>query len=722
MFLTSALTVGQLTFILRACIQVLSYGGTFFMGYIILASAPRIAPLRTHDTINRIVGRGTAMKEMSKWIINVFRGQNGMVAARPSLVLAMTLLSVYSILVALTDIGFLGFYTCNQPYTFLDRPASVNGPDSAQAMIRAALANGTDPSTIRSFRCDSLAATEELGDVSLGSNFTIRPCSSWRNSTFADPSTFAGINTTDSDMLLPRNLRPQTKRIGDFYLNTYRTSFGASLTLNTTIRNGIVVEPHETGLKVFFGVPSLRPHQSVTLEKTMALEVEVGCMSVGIFSSHDPDYTQSHGYDYFAETSDWRIYVGPDNLRDVLSRTTDRIREYYSPLFNTSSEDGYRIINATLFVQYTESPSISSFSFLLLNGSHFGDSFPGANIEIIRNCTEQLWTQLQLDEAMSEPGSGWSPPMCQSVMLTDMVSQEGTVWQRAARMVCAASAQVNMVSGTVSVSGEEQVSLNLTRLPSNLNQLRADFYNIIPEGTLPPSPLIPNGTIYEMYDPIIRYTLVDNPSGPTSHFIRSEDAFSNKHEGAGSAGNVLARVVPAMFDISELGTHSHLLDQLSLNEAGLRPKSATRWFGQTGASFILNSLVYNGWVAEASPAIVVSDTAGPIGTCYKSTYAVGFIPLFAAAFVIAFWMLFLLIAHGLSGVRRVGENYGGLKPNWNVICPNADALLIWESGPSPHLRLVSPGQAIIYDAASSTAAEHLNSRSEFMPEKDEATM
>uniref|UniRef100_A0A0W0EZL5 Uncharacterized protein n=1 Tax=Moniliophthora roreri TaxID=221103 RepID=A0A0W0EZL5_MONRR len=154
---------------------------------------------------------------------------------------------------------------------FYDHPASVNTTESAQATIRGAPANGTDPNSVKSNRYDSVGV-DQLGDISLGTNDTLRVSSSWHNGSIADPSIFSGIDTTDSDMLLLRNLRHRNHFRSDFVdLNSYRRSFGTSLVMNTTIKNGQVVELNDAGFRALFGVPSLQSGQSVALEKSMAL-------------------------------------------------------------------------------------------------------------------------------------------------------------------------------------------------------------------------------------------------------------------------------------------------------------------------------------------------------------------------------------------------------------------------------------------------------------------
>ncbi|KAI3621667.1 hypothetical protein WG66_008817 [Moniliophthora roreri] len=128
--------------------------------------------------------------------------------------------------------------------------------------------SATKSSSVESYRYNSVKLVE-IGDVGLGTNGTLHQCTPRHNSSFA--------------------------------------GLGASLVSNTTIRNGQVVEPHDTGFRVVCGVLSLRLGQSVALEENMALEVGVGCMSPGIFASHGPGAT-GQGATHFSNVRVLSIY------------------------------------------------------------------------------------------------------------------------------------------------------------------------------------------------------------------------------------------------------------------------------------------------------------------------------------------------------------------------------------------------------------------------------
>ncbi|KAJ7573662.1 hypothetical protein C8J56DRAFT_742547, partial [Mycena floridula] len=67
----------------------------------------------------------------------------------------------------------------------------------------------------------------------------------------------------------------------------------------------------------------------------MALEVDIGCIELGMFSQNDPD-SYSIGVDEFQVN--WKQkYVGPDHLRDVLVKTGQTIRANQRPFYNEST-------------------------------------------------------------------------------------------------------------------------------------------------------------------------------------------------------------------------------------------------------------------------------------------------------------------------------------------------------------------------------------------------
>ncbi|KAG5645801.1 hypothetical protein H0H81_008764, partial [Sphagnurus paluster] len=137
------------------------------------------------------------------------------------LVLALLLLLSYALLVSLSDIGFIGLYACDIPGSSTpDFPASVKSDADALRVVSSNLVNGTDPASVYSRRCDAA----ELHIFS--ANVSERTCTAWHNSTYADGVGFRELNTTDSDVLMPRQLtRYVYARSDEFDLNVYFRQF-----------------------------------------------------------------------------------------------------------------------------------------------------------------------------------------------------------------------------------------------------------------------------------------------------------------------------------------------------------------------------------------------------------------------------------------------------------------------------------------------------------------
>ncbi|THU91688.1 hypothetical protein K435DRAFT_840904, partial [Dendrothele bispora CBS 962.96] len=142
MLVSSTLTLGQITFILRAVIQILGFGGIFLIGHIILASTPRTASLKTHDIINRAVSKSTLTKSSFRWTLAALRGTTGDPRTPKKLVAGISLLMIYGAFVSLSDVGFLGFHACEVPGpSSFDRPGSVNSGEVARnATVNATIA------------------------------------------------------------------------------------------------------------------------------------------------------------------------------------------------------------------------------------------------------------------------------------------------------------------------------------------------------------------------------------------------------------------------------------------------------------------------------------------------------------------------------------------------------------------------------------------------------
>ena len=677
--LTESLTAGQITVIIRVVIQILSLGGVFLISHIILSTAPRVAPVGTHDVLNRIVGKSTSSKFSLKWILKSLTGRSGNPAVSTPLLVAVILSILYTLFVVLSDLGFLGIYACTTAGpSFTDYPASVNTTEAAQALVAASLVNGSDPSAIKAYRCDSVSV------VNFGNNVTERNCTSWHNSTFAEPTIFTQLNTTDSAVLMPRQLRHLNQSREQYIdLNSYYVGVGSRRVVSTTISNGILVDPYETGLKVILGVPQLGPQEKVTLNKTFALEADVGCMALGIYSQHDPDAADA-GIDIYATEGNWRNYTGPDYLEGILSTTVDALRRYYLPFFNASSLDSSGFMYGINETQAALSAIAFITSFFPPNSYGTEDGSTAADY-ILGNCSNALQSQLNLTILDSDTLNG---TMCSLMSISGSTTQNGTLLEGLSRMACASAAQINMVSATVETDEFGVVTLtNLTRLPSDLYYLQADYWDAQTVG---------NDTTFYNFDPFERYTLADNPAGPTEHYIAAtwEGLADMRSSGPGSGGSVLSGTATVMLQPDPLSvayTAISILD-VGYDQINFTTDAVTSWAGQVGATYILTSTAYNGYAALSQAPVRVESTGGKSATCYHPPYSLAFLPLALAALVVGVWSLGTLIARrALGASNKLQELYGGIHPLVGAEKPRMTAegtLLAWQNeGGHPRLEV-----------------------------------
>jgi hypothetical protein len=694
MIISSSITIGQITFVLRVAIQILSYGGLALVTLIIVANAPRVAPLDTHNVLNHVIGKWKCTSTSGKWILSrLLRGGRKDPLPSTKLLIALFLFISYTAFVAISDIGFLGFYACSVPGpNLIDTPASVSSNDAARALIAKNLVNGTDPSNVKAYRCDAVKV------VNFDVNVAESNCTAWRNSTYADINLFGGINSTDTDVLMPRRLTHHNHSRAQFIdLNSFYLAPNSQRVTNATIEEGYALFPHDTGIRVVLGVPQLAPQHKIDLDKTMALEVDVGCMTLGVYSQHSIEVTGSTGIDVLATQGNWRTYAGPDYLRDVLANTTDIIREYYRPLFDPSSLDSSGFMYSINSTQVLLSGAANVVSFKLpAPGLQSGpDSY------ILGNCTQALQNKLGIPISQQADGM-----MCGLLAIGGSMAGNGTMHKGLSRMVCATATQVNMVAANIAVDAGNQVSLNVTRLPSDLNYLRADYWDLTTQG---------NNSVYTNYVPYERYTLNDNPSSPTTHFIPHQKVVMlDATYGPGSGGTTFSRIGDMMlaYDVGltlDIGYAGLALLEQGYNHLIFNPTQVTTWAGGVGASFFSSTIGYNGWAARESMPIRVVSTGGTLGSCYKPHYALGFVPLLLAAFFVIVWAFSLSVRSSLLGSAPLQLAYGGMGPYKGAVCPgapNQDTLLTWEKAPEPYLQVVSKGYPVNGDAPE-TALKYL---------------
>ncbi|CAG8695374.1 2486_t:CDS:2, partial [Acaulospora colombiana] len=602
---------------------------------------------------------------------------------------SIVLLVLYTLLSSLSDIGFLGFYTCTieGPVQY-DRPGSITDEQLARSTILSNFISGSNPDSIPAYRCNaSSIRNTSLPDTPLYA------CAEWHNSTLLDPALFTGINSTDSDMLLPRRLG----RYADISSNTtsFQVNAGIRRIQVPTISNGILVKPTDTGFQAVFGVPNITVDQKFTLEKAMALEVEVGCMSLGIYSVKDANGPADLAPTFIQTNGTWRRYSGPDGLYDLLSNWTDAMREYSRPLFNTSTlnSEGLMLSINWYPAKFTDATFVDRTLLTTDNSWGYGDQD-----WFIQGCGNSLKERLGLPLTNT---TGTNNYACSLLGLSGTISQNGKFVQVQNKMLCASIPQINMVTATIQSNSKNSISLEISCIPSDLHYVRADYWETQQIGV---------DTQYTILEPIERFTLGENPDGLSTHYISQRQDYDNsvRIQGPGSAGNVLARI--GLKVITPPVRSSIQTMEETGREAIFSPSTITRWTGQVGSSIILASLQYNPWVALESPPIAITSGTGSTATCYHPTYAVAFLLPALAATIALFWFLNVLTDLSIRHLRYVRTCYGGLYTYWKAVYPDVspeDTILIWKQHANPHLDVYSSQKYVPIERDAPTAVDYL---------------
>ncbi|KAJ7825027.1 hypothetical protein B0H14DRAFT_3727171 [Mycena olivaceomarginata] len=692
MLVSETLTIGQISFIFRVFIQVLIYGGPILIACIILATAPRVATLPTHDLINRLVGSLTTTTSSLSWILRYLTGRSADRSFPSGLIASVFLFTVYSSLVTLSDIGFLGIYSCtttSPPYT--DSPLSVHDAISANASVAAVLVNGTVPSLVNAYRCDSF----QFHQFSV--NVSEYVCTSWHNGTYGDASFFQNLNTTDSAILMNRQLRSpplNTTAAPDFYLNSWYNGPGSARVEETVISNGILIQPDTTGFRAIVGVPPLPPQRSIQLDNVMAIEADMGCISLGLFTEKDLDadgLSLDH-FDIFA--TNWtQLYHGPDNMKDTLVKWGARVRSLVRPLFNESdiNDEGYLFPNG------------------LDNGTAapLGYSSPttNANVDLHSALGITLLPNLTAVTAKN-PGGACSNLAVQG----SFTISNGFPLAGLSRFLCAASTQVNLVSANISSSNESALTLDFVRHDADLHYTIANWWHTQPVG---------NDTAYVNYEPYERYTLSPSPGGSSHHYLPSWVSFTlERLQGPGSAGGAISAISGYLLSYpGSVHSDSTGLTKLDDNEAFINFNATMipTWAGGMGAAFLREGVAYNGWVALDhwnSGGVLVSSGGEKPAVCYTLRYGVAFLPLLIAAVITLLWGATVLARSTFKGRNVVQASYGGLSPLRARLVPAwaaKSAVLIWQGVPEPHLQNRADRKYVLMSEADvgGTAASYL---------------
>ncbi|KAG6844204.1 hypothetical protein H0H87_008990 [Tephrocybe sp. NHM501043] len=701
MIISSLLTIGQITFILRVAIQILAFVGPILISVIILASVSRVASIDTHGIINRIVSASSATKSTAYWVLGRLRHRHADPTPSSKFFLLLLLSLLFTAFVSLSDIGFLGFYACSIPVSDItDAPASISNTDAARSLILSNMVNGTNPDDVKVARCDSTTV------LNMGSDIFLSSCTSWQNSTYGDVGLFKDLNTTDSDAMMPRRLTHLKQAEDKIDFSAFYVGPNTQRAVEPFIAKGLAVLPHDGGVRMIMGVPQLAHQKKVELSKAMAVEVEVGCMSIGV---RDIELVEnSQGSMWFMTNGTWWNYTGPAYLEEPLRKTVDDIRAYYQPFFNTSTlgPDGSMTSFNASSLDLTTTANVMTYTLPVLPS---GLSTVPLN-ELMGSCTQRIEKALGITSDNRTEAAG---DMCGLLGVGGSLNVNTLATKVFERMVCATTTQVNMVDATVGVDSDSQVSANITRLPSDLYYVHADYWTESFNDFL-------NASAVNIFTPYRRYTLNGNPGAPDTHFIHQPKTILNQYSvGIGSGGGTISSVGSIILGNQFFEENQYnalaLLDD-GLDSPVFEPSTAVRWIGEVGASFFLASLGYNGWAALQSAPVEVQSTGGRLGSCYKPHYALGFVPFVLAVFLLLGWMTAGMIGRSWFGTEVLDTGYGGVTPFAAVAAPGADpkkTLLAWEAQPEPRLQTIEKGYALTGNA-NETVVKYLKSAPSYM--------
>ncbi|PPR04420.1 hypothetical protein CVT26_002286 [Gymnopilus dilepis] len=647
--LSNDLSTGEITFIARVCIQLFSYLGVYLLALIVLGNAPKTASLETHDLLNRFVGQSSTFLFTLRWMWHRITGRRRDPVSAWALGAALALALLFGVTVGVSDIGLIGIHSCTTAGpTLQDFPASIRSDSDALALVTANLLNGTDPSSVNAYRCDSTTTVTNLARTAPGTAPlpTAQICSGLHNSTYADALAFQGLNSTDSDVLMPKFMFSNANFSGNWYL----AAPTSQIVREATVRDGLAVIPHDMGVSMVAGVPDLSTEQQVSIDQTLALEIEVGCMSLGIVFTDD--LTQISLQETLIPDSDYlptRLtapnYSGPSSLQAPLAKAADKIRAAFANKTG-GPQTGEQTKGWQLQVATSDNAG-------LINGTDH---------TALDECTADI---VSLLAPVGGPEAGLAfqanQTICHVVNLVGARAGQNTFSQTADWMVCATTTQVNMVSASLAVDAAGSVSANITRLPSNINVVQALLYNQSDPSAVPdPAPLAP----------LIRFTLSPNPAGASQHFIYQAaqlsllDQAGTFSRGSGNIGAVFMQLAANIW-ATDAWPGIGLIDS-NFFAANFSAAQVTRWAEQVGASFVLGSVGYNGWAARGARALAVVSTGGHPATCYSGLYALGFVPLVGALLAVLGWIVLMGVTARLREARRMQERYGGLAPHIDV--------------------------------------------------------
>ncbi|KAJ7891795.1 hypothetical protein B0H13DRAFT_2039045 [Mycena leptocephala] len=489
-----------------------------------------------------------------------------------------------------------------------------------------------------------------------------------------------------------RQLRrlPLLPNVTDLYLNNWYNGPGSTRLEEAIISNGILIQPDTSGVRAIVGVPPLEPQRTIHLENVMAIEADMGCIDLGLFTERDLDSINT--LDIFATQWDTQIYhVG------------GRIRNLVRPLFNESSinDVGYLFTNGfdngtrAVWADYlgTNAQVVGWHLPGNLSLFDFISTEPTVEMAILKNCTQDVYSALGLTPLPRFPGDviGYIPGSACSTLAVQgsFTLSTGVPLAGLSRFLCAASTQVNLVSANISSSNDSALTLDFVRHDAELYYTIASWWHVQQDG---------NDRIFNDYEPYERYTLYPSPgSGRQNHYLPTPGRFlKGRPAGPGSAGGIISSLSDYLVSYPSENTvdmESVVLTDLDDDEAFINFNATMipTWAGGMAAAFLREGIAYNGWVALDhwnKGGLRVSSGGEKPAVCYNLRYGVALLPLLAAAVITLLWGVVVLARSTFKGRDIVLASYGGLSPLRAKLVPAwaaKSAVLIWQGVPEPHL-------------------------------------
>ncbi|KAF9527151.1 hypothetical protein CPB83DRAFT_907948 [Crepidotus variabilis] len=421
----------------------------------------------------------------------------------------------------------------------------------------------------------------------------------------------------------------------------------------------------------------------------MAIELSFGCLPLGLWGLNDPADVLDTGdsIQYFTPDSMYKPtrqsnFTGPDYVFEPLSNAADKLRQHVLPTYNTShvlSNGNY----GSLYV-----PDTTSFSWVTKVKTWYPSNDHTANSNdtkvqtaILEECSIQVNQALKI--TVTPETRSYS---CSNVLLTGSYidPKSSQVFRGFSTMACASATSLSMVSATLEADQEGYITSKMTTISSDLHDVTVDFWQVLYNETS-------NMTLFDSLGTgsIQRFTLSENPSGKSTHYILQSYPFSYSSlmlaYGAGSVGYTIPQIGVAVIDpsTSNSGTTTEtIINGTFFSCSNFSTAVVTNWAAGLGASYFLSGYALNGFAALDKKPFTVRSTGGKPAVCYQPAYFAAFAPLLIAALLVIVWTVGMLLTSKLRAAKIWEKRYGGLAPTLTGF--SRSEVLAWEKTGEVH--------------------------------------